>query len=200
PVPTTLECLRATELKQASIMDYGGKFNSDFHGLGKYDKAAIAFGYGGLIEVFENREAIEQMEYEPAVTAFATKDTNIPDAFGGVENLLARKWINYEEYQKQLAYDAIVRQDARPRIEITEDFVGCTQNCDTTAEYEVPYASCIDEWESSSMNCYRWDTGASQEEMIDAIINEYESYYPLYAFRRGRANWGPFSYIYRLQR
>lgn len=200
PVPTTLECLRATELKQASIMDYGGKFNSDFHGLGKYDKAAIAFGYGGLIEVFENREAIEQMEYEPSVTAFATKYTNIPDAFGGVENLLARKWINFEEYQKQLAYDAIVRQDALPRIEITEDFAGCTQNCDTTAEYEVPYESCIDEWESSSMNCYRWDTGASQEEMIDAIINEYESYYPLYAFRRGRANWGPFSYIYRLQR
>src|SRR5690606_40208175 len=137
---------------------YGGKFNSDFHGLGKYDKAAIAFGYGGLIEVFENREAIEQMEYEPSVTAFATKYTNIPDAFGGVENLLARKWINFEEYQKQLAYDAIVRQDALPRIEITEDFAGRTQTCDTTAEYEVPYASWLDEGERSSLNFKRWAT------------------------------------------
>lgn len=200
PVPTTLECLRANELKQSSVMDYGGKFNSDFRGLGKYDRAAVAFGYGGLIEVFANRDEIVKMDFNPSLTSFATHYKKLPEAFGGVENMLDRKWIQYEEYQRQLALDAIVRQNALPRVRITEDDAGCYENCDTTAEVEVPYESCIDEWEGSTLKCYRWDSGASQEEMIDSIINEYESYYPLYAFRRGRANWHPWSYIGRLQR
>lgn len=38
----------------ASVMDYTSKFNGRFAGLGLYDKAAIKFGYGDLIEVFEN--------------------------------------------------------------------------------------------------------------------------------------------------
>ena len=39
-------------------MDYGARFNSDVHGLGKYDSAAIRFGYGQLIDLLP-REAAE---------------------------------------------------------------------------------------------------------------------------------------------
>lgn len=198
PVPTTLECLRANELKQASVMDYGGKFNDRFRGLGKYDKAAIAFGYGGLIEVFSNREAIDGMEYDPSTTSFATHYKRLPEAFGGVENMLARDWIQFEEHQQQQAYDAILRGSALPVISVAQG--GCVENCDTeTSEVEVPYESCTDEWVGSSMKCHRWDTGGSQEEVMDTIINDYESYYPIHGFRRGRTNWNPFNYVYRLQ-
>ena len=43
-----------TEYQYSSIMDYGAAFNSDVHGIGKYDEAAILFGYAGKVEVFKN--------------------------------------------------------------------------------------------------------------------------------------------------
>ena len=43
------------ELRYSSIMDYHQRFNSDFGGVGIYDKAAIAFGYGQLVEIFDQR-------------------------------------------------------------------------------------------------------------------------------------------------
>ncbi|MCC7070805.1 MAG: hypothetical protein IT383_05750 [Deltaproteobacteria bacterium] len=49
---TTQECLRQTEVMYSSIMDYHANWNSDFGGLGPYDRAAIKFGYTNLIEVF----------------------------------------------------------------------------------------------------------------------------------------------------
>lgn len=47
------------EYEYSSIMDYAGKIFTDFHGLGKYDEAAIIFAYSGdtqpgYVEVFNN--------------------------------------------------------------------------------------------------------------------------------------------------
>ena len=42
---------KLAEYQYASVMDYGARFNSDVHGLGKYDTAAIRFGYGQLIDL-----------------------------------------------------------------------------------------------------------------------------------------------------
>lgn len=50
------------ELQYSSIMDYGPRMNAQVHGLGKYDEAAILFGYAGgkdlgWVEVFaEHRQ------------------------------------------------------------------------------------------------------------------------------------------------
>jgi len=40
------------EFAYSSIMDYGYDFNTDLHGLGSYDKAAMKFIYGGVVETF----------------------------------------------------------------------------------------------------------------------------------------------------
>ena len=45
---------RIREFEYSSIMDYGNKFNSDIRGLGKYDHAAVLFGYTKHVEVFKN--------------------------------------------------------------------------------------------------------------------------------------------------
>ena len=42
------------EYAYSSIMDYGARLNSDIRGIGKYDVAAIKFGYGQLVETFTN--------------------------------------------------------------------------------------------------------------------------------------------------
>ena len=48
---------RMREFQYSSIMDYASRFNTDIQGLGKYDEAAIAFAYGGHVEVFDNASA-----------------------------------------------------------------------------------------------------------------------------------------------
>jgi hypothetical protein len=48
---------RRAEHQYASIMDYHQRFNSDFSGIGLYDKAAIKFGYGEMVEIFDESEA-----------------------------------------------------------------------------------------------------------------------------------------------
>ena len=50
------------ELAYASIMDYGSRMNADYHGIGKYDEAAILFAYSGgfepgWVEVFNETRA-----------------------------------------------------------------------------------------------------------------------------------------------
>ncbi len=41
------------EVQYSSIMDYHQRFNSDFAGIGLYDKAAIKLGYAETVEVFD---------------------------------------------------------------------------------------------------------------------------------------------------
>jgi hypothetical protein len=50
---------RMGELQYSTIMDYGSRMNSDIHGIGKYDNAAILFAYAGgaepgYVEVFND--------------------------------------------------------------------------------------------------------------------------------------------------
>ncbi len=44
------------EVQYSSVMDYHQRFNSDFAGLGLYDKAAIKLGYAETVEVFDESE------------------------------------------------------------------------------------------------------------------------------------------------
>jgi hypothetical protein len=41
------------EYQYSSTMDYGGRPNSQIHGLGLYDRAALAYAYAELVHVFE---------------------------------------------------------------------------------------------------------------------------------------------------
>ena len=52
---------KLSEYDYASVMDYGARFNSDIHGLGKYDTAAIRFGYGQLIDLIPD-VGLERLE------------------------------------------------------------------------------------------------------------------------------------------
>ncbi len=44
-----------SEYQYSTVMDYGARFNTDVHGLGKYDYAAIRFGYGQLVDMIAQR-------------------------------------------------------------------------------------------------------------------------------------------------
>lgn len=43
------------EYQYSSVMDYASRYYGDIHGLGRYDQAAVAYGWGGLVEAFDTQ-------------------------------------------------------------------------------------------------------------------------------------------------
>ena len=189
---STLECLRASERKTASVMDYGAKFNSDFLGLGKYDKAAIAFGYGQLVEVFE-----DEVPVPPFVSSsiFLTDYKRIPGLLGGTENLSKRRLVPWKE---MLRAEADGMRHRAANLPVFDASLRCTANCDYAQLREVPYKFCSDEFAAWSLDCKRWDEGGNQQEIVQSAIDSFRNYYPFWAYKRDRFNWNPNGYLDRI--
>ena len=167
------------EYQYSSIMDYGAKFNSDIHGLGKYDIAAIASGYGDIVEVLAPEVTDGMLGADKAVLV-AVSDvrtplagslpeamhyTELPALFGGVDQLKNRQWMLRQDYQAARGDDnGVVR---------------------------VPYIACYDEYVDSTAFCHRWDEGADEWEITSQYINTYRDYYPLINFQRDRVGFDP---------
>ncbi len=74
---------KLSEHAYASVMDYGARFNSDVHGLGKYDTAAIRFGYGQLFDLID---MAEESAWTGLRNDIALWDyTNLPLLTGGTD-------------------------------------------------------------------------------------------------------------------
>jgi hypothetical protein len=157
-------------------MDYGGKFNSDFHGLGRYDHAAIAHGYGDLVEVF-SEEATAGLDAEAAdfLRSMAEVDnplfgsvgeaihySELPAMFGGAERIGSRRFMPLAEYE-----------------------------AGDTGAVRVPYAACYDEYLDSSATCHVWDEGADPWEITNHFVSYHEDYYVFNNFARDRIGFWP---------
>ncbi len=161
------------ELQYASIMDYGARFTSDIRGIGHYDHAAILFGYGGLIEVFERAPS------DPLVEAFGPEYalhnlrhyTSYPRLFGGVDSMYARRVVPYTTLVDQWTGRA------------TTDYV------------EVPYRFCSDEYEGALNWCNTWDDGADPYEIVRNASDAYEDYYVFRSFSRDRRELDPWGHM-----
>ena len=71
----------------STVMDYGSRFNTDVQGLGRYDYAAIRFGYGQLIDTMPNaQESANQLSYDIFFGDYST----IPKMVGGVDTIRRR--------------------------------------------------------------------------------------------------------------
>jgi hypothetical protein len=172
--PTQEQTLgRMREYQYASIMDYNSKFNSDIHGLGRYDRAAILFGYGQLVEVFE------QAPNEPLAELFGLEFalhemrhyTSYPRVFGG-------DWTNMMR-RKVVPYGAMIGQ-----------MTG--QGGD---QIEVPYRFCSDEYEGAIPSCNTWDEGADPWEVVNNAQKAYEDYYVFNSFSRDAREVEPWYHI-----
>jgi Met-zincin len=170
---------RMSEFQYSTVMDYGAKFNSDIHGLGHYDHAAIAAGYGDLIEVFDaevadgmnanDRELVDlvgdiRVPLQGSLTEF-THYSTLPQMFGGREALERRSYLPRSHYLAQ-----------RERGE---------------APLRVPYIACYEEYVDATPYCHRWDAGADPYEISMHYVNTYREYYPLVNFQRDRVTFSP---------
>ena len=195
----------------ASVMDYPGKLNGDIHGIGYYDRAAIKFAYGQLVEVFNNVSSSAQDRYllanvqtsirwgEPLLFTVSCdgKDyrsvhyTEYPRLVGGAQNL-AR------------ANRADVPLSKMTTKKLSKAAPGCKVYTwgalwdsdvpvDDKGRFEVPFRFCSDEFESSSPECSAYDAGADIYEQTQTIIDTYKYYYlfnNLKLDRLGFSLWG----------
>ena len=165
------------EFRYASIMDYGARFNSDLHGLGKYDRAAIKFAYTGLMESFADDVtvpgrldlALEYGDYK-----------KIPDLLGGSSDLLThRKDVPIADYI-DARRDQVRHNGQRFLTNPKRD------PADYDRDRTVPYFYCIDWFNGRDPKCRTWDEGPTHEEAVRSAIQRYWNYYFFNSWRRGR--------------
>jgi Met-zincin len=183
PLETTLtdaqKNARMNELQYSTVMDYGARFNSDIHGIGRYDKAAIRFGYGQLVETFQKPIAFNAYNQRMALLGLSPdfmrryiNYTEIPNFFGGVDNVDQRTIVPYQKIIDQ-------------------------QMTGQGALMEVPYLFCSDEYAGGTPSCDRFDQGMDAHEIATNAAESYERYYFFNSFKRDRRYFSPDSYLQR---
>jgi len=153
----------------SSIMDYGARFHSDLKGLGPYDVAAIAFGYGHLDTVFsELHERITSRMEEGDTVGDVLAEfhyTKFPDKFGGTAAMFERELV--------------------PAW--------------TAPERVVPYKYCGDEYSGALWDCDVWDRGADAFEIARYSADSYREYYVFDSFKRDLVDFDEWGYSWHIQ-
>jgi hypothetical protein len=191
-----------TELQYSTVMDYGARFNADIRGLGKYDYAAIRFGYGNLIETFP-KGAIKDPLYNAAANRFGQGFFTGYSA--DILDDLNRQYRHYtmipNEFESGINGLKRGAREIRPFADVVENArvaylraKGNTNSVKVTSQnggYDVvPYRYCGDEFAGSANRplCQRWDQGMDSMEVVSDAMNRYKQYYVFDAFTRGRAS------------
>lgn len=192
---------RRTEYQLSTVMDYGQKINADIHGLGKYDYAAIKFGYGDLVEVYQDVSMLNDFTEKgapyfgdtPLKFSSFTKDSSI--------------WAN-TLYHPFFFLNYVITVDAnlssnRVTVPFQQVKLSRDMNYDYNSEnywdtyIEVPYDFCSDEYRGNG-GCLYFDTGADSVEVTYHAMEMLTMYYIFDAFQRERFGfgWGNASYSY----
>lgn len=190
---------RMTELQYSTVMDYGARFNASIRGLGKYDYAAIRFGYGDLVEAFPRGSVVD-----PLYTASADGFAGLFSGYSAeVLEDLNRHYRHYTQIPGQFrrGADALRREsrEIRPFSDVLENarraYAAAGGNTDavkTTSDHGgydvVPYRYCGDEHAGTASRplCQRWDEGMDPFEVVSDAMGRYRQYYVFDAFTRGR--------------
>lgn len=196
---------RRAEYQYSTIMDYGQRVNSDIHGLGKYDYAAIKYGYGELLEVYadttylraQTERYANNINYpiEQVAWRMDTGDWKFAGAVTPAFNYL-NDWLppTYNQ-QRDVVPEHFVGSEAR----FADNYF--RGSADKTY-FEVPYKYCSDEYRGN-LNCYYYDQGGTTEEVVAHSAEAMREYYLFDAFKRERQWYGrggsPAGYLARMQ-
>lgn len=187
------------ELQYSTVMDYSSRFNSDTHGIGKYDRAAIKYGYGKLVEVFPNVTEGDA-DIANVLVLYTNFGWPMPLLYDGDGKLTGLHYTEYPWYFGDL-------EDRRDVFwEDLVDFYGdaewfespITHLATATGEPIVPYRFCSDEFESANTTCRAFDEGADLYEVTADHIDRYRNYYIFDAFKRDRVNFNAEPYFWRV--
>ena len=209
-------------LQYSSIMDYASKYQ-DWNGLGLYDKAAIKFGYGRILEVFETKPDLEpwmaylddpMYDMDPtSVPPIGTPAdqleelfkrvhyTQIPNVVGSPEKIYDRKDVLMSELVgNKCTSDADCSGGG--------GCVGCSEcrrqmgnmYCSPPDMVEVPYRFCSDELVGMTPLCDVRDAGADPYEIVRNTVDDYWWYWPFWGRWRGNTMFNSDNYASKVRR
>ncbi|MCB9737670.1 MAG: hypothetical protein H6747_00240 [Deltaproteobacteria bacterium] len=203
PTAKEIENLR-TEYQYSTIMDYGQKINADFQGLGKYDYAAIKYGYGRMVEVFADMSYMRDQ-----LSAYAKNTAQTEEA--SAWRLRTTGWSGAGAITHPFYYlnnwmppAYLNKRDAVPghQVAMEEQLEKYGRAVYDRTYFEVPYKYCSDEYRGGSLACYYFDTGAHMQEIVYHAREQMQEYYLFDAFKRDRLWFGtggnPMSYMSRV--
>ena len=179
------------EFNYSSLMDYGGTINFDLHDIGKYDRAAIRFGYGEFIDTYSDIHKVKE----------AMQD--VADYYGYSDYIYLSFYMDSEGWKdtwfNQFLYinDFIGIEENQERIPAPFRKVLLEKKALETNDrgsydfsyYVVPYKYRGDEWRGN-LETYVFDIGADMGEIAAHSWNKLHEYYLYDAFKRER--WGAF--------
>lgn len=190
--PITDEEINASIYNYAysSVMDYAGRYTIDGLGIGKYDRAAMLFGYGNMIEVYENSGRVTSGE----MADWHGSDGDIITG-GGRYGL---RTYHYTDFWNRMG-DLMWSEDNRVLVDVDDfdvtDF--STVNVNGESYNRVPYIYCSHNSSNLSDHCLTRDQGADSMERMSNIIDDLNTWYILRNFPRGRIGVNTFNYVDR---
>ncbi len=173
----------------SSVMDYAGRYTIDGLGVGKYDRAAMLFGYANLVEVFDNSGGMPSED----LAAWHSNDGNIITG-GGQFGIRTVHYTEYYNTMGELMFDENNR-----RLVPLEDFGDNFDQVSVDGEVldRVPYIYCSHNSANLSDHCLTRDAGADSMERMKNIIDDLNSWYILRNFPRGRIGVNTYGYVGR---
>jgi hypothetical protein len=181
---------------QSSIMDYGAKFNSDINGMGRYDRAAMKYGYANLLEVFNNTSNKYLLGALQATVTFGEAQPLLIDCSGN-------NWISAHYTKLPSMTDLNNRSDIDAKL-VTNSEVSTECAYPDSVDHSpdnrlvVPYKFCSDEFEGVGVGCAAFDRGADVYEVAHNNIEEYRNYYIFNNFKRDRLGFNADEYLDRI--
>ncbi len=172
----------------SSIMDYSGKIHLDAAGVGRYDRAAVMYGYTGMVEVFEDRGSASEVDlndYWLSGGSHLRFEQTGPRAF------------HYTEWYRLMG-DRMWRQDNRrlvPASELSEDLSYWESEETGERLARVPYVYCSHNRVNISANCLTRDVGADPYERMYHGLQGLNTWYIMRAFPRSEYGFSPETYI-----
>jgi hypothetical protein len=171
-------------------MDYAGRYTIDGLGVGKYDRAAMLFGYGDLVEVYRDTGGVPTSELE----AWHSNDGDIITG-GGTWGL---RTIHYTEFYNRMR-DLMWDESNRTLVPISafdpDDYSSVTVDGEEMAR--VPYIYCSHSSADLSDHCLTRDAGADSMERMKNILDDLNTWYILRNFPRGQIGVNTYNYVDR---
>ncbi|HEX7480222.1 MAG TPA: zinc-dependent metalloprotease [Polyangiales bacterium] len=179
----------------SSVMEYTANWYERLQPLGRYDRAAIAFGYGDLIEAYDGPASHDTARtllhyYQGGETC--AHDADCPYSMGGTRS----SELLDDNLGAELTQHCVpnpVTKSARICSSLDDDLAGQAAKGGKLAP--LRYRFCTDERADSTLAwCNRFDEGDSYREMVRNVADSYDRMYLFSAFRRYRKNFSSSTY------
>lgn len=206
---------RMFEYAYSSIMDYGLTFNTDLQGLGRYDRAALIYGYtGGFTRHAGDCSGWDQrtvngecLSREQGYVEIFNKGR---DALGDAGQILSSTdeyGYRFDDptspivpYLERWHYTTVMQSfpeftDAYDRRFMRIGEVERTRD-EADGPVRVPYLFCSDEWVGALLSCQVFDAGSDPYEMTRNLVQRWRTLYYFTDFKRDRLGWDAFTAFY----